>query len=276
MTRLILLGTMGGARVVANRANSSCAIVVDGVIYVIDCGSGVARQLVRAGLRLKDLSAIFITHHHDDHNIELGNLLQAARMSGLEHPVRAYGPPPLAEIVRFYLKMNEYTFRHYAIDRTPLEQLIDVREIDEGSVIRGDNVKVRSVANMHPPIPSFAYRFETRDRVITVSGDTTPYSRVTDLARNSDVLVHEAMHRPSLKKLSARLPHCKDLVKSLLASHTTSEQAGKVARDAGVNTLVITHLIPGDDDTITDEMWKEGPAKWFKGKILIGKDLMKI
>ena len=74
-TRLILLGTKGGPRVGGERSNPASVLVVDGVPYVVDCGQGVSRQLVRAGIPLNTLNHEFITHMHSDHNLEYGGLL---------------------------------------------------------------------------------------------------------------------------------------------------------------------------------------------------------
>ncbi len=71
-------------------------------------------------------------------------------------------------------------------------------------------------------------------------------------------------------------PQYKGLVKFLLEAHSPVEEAGKVAQEGGVKTLVLTHFVPGDDPKITDEMWAEGAAKFFKGKVVVGKDLMVI
>src|SRR5678816_1084986 len=82
-TRLILLGTGGGPR--PRKANSAPAqvIIVNGSAYVVDCGDGVARQLVMANVPLASLKSIFITHHHSDHNADYGNLMLLAWTAGL-------------------------------------------------------------------------------------------------------------------------------------------------------------------------------------------------
>src|SRR5258706_14047585 len=81
--RLILLGTGGGPRPRKNSFPSSQVILVDDVAYVVDCGDGVATQLVRAGVPLSSLRHVFITHQHFDHNADYGNLLLSAWVSGL-------------------------------------------------------------------------------------------------------------------------------------------------------------------------------------------------
>jgi ribonuclease BN (tRNA processing enzyme) len=90
------------------------------------------------------------------------------------------------------------------------------------------------------------------------------------------VLVHEVMYLPALEALVRRLPNATRLRDHLLASHTLPEDAGKIAAAAGVKTLVLSHFVPGDDQTITDEQWSADVRKHFKGQVVVGKDLMEI
>jgi glyoxylase-like metal-dependent hydrolase (beta-lactamase superfamily II) len=85
--RLILLGTGGGSTPKKDRSASAQLIVVNGAVYVIDCGNGVARQLVSAGIKLRSIRDVFITHHHSDHNADYGNLLLLAWATDLNHRV---------------------------------------------------------------------------------------------------------------------------------------------------------------------------------------------
>ena len=82
-TRLILLGTAGGPRPRKAPSGPAQVILVNDVPYVVDCGDGVARQLVSAGIALPALRHIFITHHHSDHNADYGNLLLLSWAVGL-------------------------------------------------------------------------------------------------------------------------------------------------------------------------------------------------
>ena len=88
------------------------------------------------------------------------------------------------------------------------------------------------------------------------------------------MLVHEVMYLPGVEALVKRLPNAKRLREHLMAAHTLPEDVGKIAARAGVNTLVLSHFVPGDDPSITDEQWAEGVRKYFKGRIIVGKDLM--
>ena len=78
-TRIVLLGTKGGPRVgEAGRSNPSTLILINDVPYLVDCGYGVSKQLITSGIALNRLRYIFITHHHSDHNLELGPLFYNA------------------------------------------------------------------------------------------------------------------------------------------------------------------------------------------------------
>ncbi len=279
-TRLILLGTAGGPTPKPDRAAPANAVVVDGVVYVVDCGNGVARQMVKAGLDLGAIRHVFLTHQHSDHNADYGNLLWLAWAARLHTRVDTWGPPPLAAMTRDFLRMNDDDIRTRIADegRPPLAPLIVPHELTKaGAVMEDERVKVTAALVAHPPVaPVFAYRFDTPDRSIVFSGDTRPTDALIALARDADVLVHEVMYEPALAKLIASEPNAGRLREHLLASHTTTEQVGRVATEAGVKTLALTHFVPGGDPSLTDDVWREAVAPHFKGRLVIGRDLMEL
>jgi len=101
-TRLILLGTAGGPLPKANRSAPANVLVVNGKAYVIDAGDSVARQLIKAGVSPTSLRAVFIMHHHSDHNADYGNLLFLSWAAGLKNAVDTYGPPPLVKMTSLF------------------------------------------------------------------------------------------------------------------------------------------------------------------------------
>src|ERR1041384_5198881 len=108
-TRVILLGTKGGPRVgEAGRSNPSTLIMINDVPYVIDCGYGTSKQLLNTGVALNRLRYIFITHHHSDHNLELGALVYNAWITGLPVRVDAYGPPGLQQMSRDFFNYLKF------------------------------------------------------------------------------------------------------------------------------------------------------------------------
>ena len=279
-SRLILLGTGGGPRPRVNRSASSQVIIVNGAAYVVDCGDGVPRQLAAAGIPLPTLRHIFITHQHSDHNLDYGNLILLAWAVGLDTQVDTWGPPPLEKMTRLFLELNEYDINIRIKDEgyPPLAPLVRAHEVTRGGVVLGDGpVKVSATLVPHPIVePALAYRFDTPDRSIVISGDTAPSDNLIQLARGADVLVHEAMHLGGVDRLVARVPNHPGLRQHLLASHTTVEDVGRVAQAAGVKLLVLSHLVPADDPAITDAMWIEGARVHFRGPVIVGKDLLEI
>ena len=279
-TRLILLGTGGGPRPRKVRSASAQVIVVNNAAYVIDCGDGVARQLVLADVPLPRLRGVFITHHHSDHNADYGNLLSLAWTAGLQSRVDTWGPPPLERMTSQFFEMNDADISARIADesRVPLAPLIHAHDIREGgTVMQDENVKVTCVVVHHPPtVPAFAYRFDTADRSIVISGDTAPSDDLIRLARGANVLVHEALYLPGLDRMVARVPNAPTLKQSIISHHTSAEDAGRIAAAAGVGMLVLSHLVPPDDSMITDEMWTNAARKHFRGTIVVGRDLLEV
>jgi ribonuclease BN (tRNA processing enzyme) len=279
-TRLILLGTGGGPR--PKRAVSAPAqvVLVNDVPYVIDCGDGVARQLVSAGVPLPGLRHVFVTHHHSDHNADYGALILLAWASGLRTRLDCWGPPPLAEMTRLFFQMNAFDIETRIADegRVPLMPLVHAHDLSAGGlVLQDENVRVSAALVDHPPVvPAFAYRFDAADRSIVISGDTARSENLIRLALGADVLVHEALWVPAVDRLVAQVPNASTLKEHIIASHTSAEDCGRVAEAAGVRTLVLSHLVPSDDPSVTDQMWIDAARAHFRGNVIVAKDLMEI
>jgi ribonuclease BN (tRNA processing enzyme) len=281
-TKLVLLGTAAGPVPGRSREMTSHVMLSNGVAYVLDCGMGVTDQYARTGIPFSALKSIFITHHHADHNIEYGPLLIVGWIQGMPLDVRAFGPPPLNLMTQDFMRAYKQTVDFWAEDlqMKPLAS-VNVQEVSgAGPVMRDDNVKVSSIVVEHPPVkPALAYRFDFKDRSIAFSGDTAPLDAVAKMAQGADVLVHETMYVPAVEeyiksqiakgrpvKFEAFMAHMK-------ADHTPSEDVGRIAQEAGVKTLVLSHLTPAID-SISDDTWRAPVAKYFKGEIVVGKDLM--
>lgn len=280
-TRIILLGTKGGPRVgESGRSSPSTLILINDIPYVVDCGYGVSRQSLAAGILLNRLRYIFITHHHSDHNIEYGALFYNAWITGLPVHVDAYGPTGLRKMTQDFFNYLKFDIETRMVDegRPDPRKLIFAHDFNKpGVVMQNEDVKVTTCLVSHPPIKqSYAYRFDAKDRSVVISGDTAYLPELAEFAKGADVLVHEVMYLPGIEALLKRLPNAKRLREHLMAAHTLPEDVGRIAERAGVKTLVLTHFVPGDDPSITDEQWAEGVRKYFKGRIIVGKDLMEI
>jgi len=280
-TRVILLGTKGGPRVgEAGRNNPSTLILINDVPYVVDCGYGTSRQLLSAGVALNRLRYLFITHHHSDHNLEYGPLFYNAWTTGLPVRLDAYGPAGLAKMTQDFFSYMKFDIDTRIVDegRSDPRKLLSAHEFNKpGVVLVNDDVKVSAALVRHPPIKqAFAYRFDAKDRSIVISGDTAYAPELAEFARGADVLVHEVMYLPGIEALIKRLPNATRLRDHLMAAHTVPEDVGRIAAKAGVKTLVLSHFVPGDDSSITDDQWAEGVRKYYSGRVIVGKDLMEI
>ena len=278
-THLLLLGTMAGPVLDPRRMMASQAVIVDGAVYLVDCGYGTILRMVEAGLRPADVKAIFVTHHHSDHNADYANLVHLAWIQGIEDRIVSVGPPPFRAIHDAALAFHheDIRIRIEGTGRKPIDGYLDVREVTEaGPVYEDDKVRVTAGLAAHPPFSTaLGFRFETPDRTIVFSGDTAASDDIATLAEGADVLVHEAMYVPGIDAMLAKRPYVPPKLRDFLVDgHTTAEDAGRIAAQAGVGTLVLTHLLPGDQPEVTDEIWAAEAARQFDGRIVVGHDLL--
>ncbi len=148
-------------------------------------------------------------------------------------------------------------------------------DMDPVPVYEDECVRVTAILNLHRPVfPSFAFRFDTDSGSVVFSGDTAPCRNVVRLARGADTLVHEVIDAAWVASLfpEPRTPAQQGLYLHLLGSHTTIEDVGKVAEQAGVDTLVLNHLVPGDNPP---SRWRKA-ARGFSGRLVVGTDLMQL
>jgi ribonuclease BN (tRNA processing enzyme) len=277
---LVLLGTAGGPTPKLGRTAPSQAIVVDDRIYVVDAGNGVGRQMRLASLPFDRLRHVFLTHHHSDHAADLVTLPLLAWASGLDAPITLHGPPPIKRSVKAGLKANRFDIDTRTVDegRSNLRDLVVVHEFrGDGIVLKDDRVTVTAARVEHPPIrDAYAYRFDGVDFSVVISGDTRPSENLVRLARGADVLVHEVLILDDEGIVAALgKPKRHPLVDHVLGSHTRFRDVGRIAAEAGVATLVLSHFVPGDATFDREEVLAE-IRKSFSGQVIFGEDLMKL
>jgi ribonuclease BN (tRNA processing enzyme) len=291
-TRLITLGTSAGPPPRAHRAQSSNLLIVNGALYVVDAGDGVARRLAKAGINVREIGTVFVTHHHDDHTAGLGTLLSVAWDQNRTKPIHVYGPPRTVELVTAAVQYFTISAEIRIADggrSVPLAQVFFGHDVGTGVVYQDANVRVTAAENSHFDFhegtaagkhKSYSYRFETPDRVIVFTGDTGPSDVVTELAKGADLLVSET------SSCEGRMQEMADdgrwqamspaeqagIVRQMSQGHMTLDVIGKMAASANVKTVVLSHLTHKRDGDYTP--WAQEVKKYFSGQVLIAKDLM--
>lgn len=293
-TRLILLGTQGGPNFNLSRGETATLLVVDEVPYLIDCGYGTLQAVLESGINYLHIPEIFLTHLHDDHVADVAALLSHQWTQGRVAVTTVNGPAGTDDLVAGALQFAQGN--------------ADIRFIDEGRSIRADTlfranvvpatdvvnpvyedvrVKVSSIENSHypdwakaqMPYRSLSYRFETADRSVVFSGDTTYSDNLVTLATGADVLVTEVIEPVIMREWFEEVvaggnyqDSPENIWTHIRDTHLTTEDAGRIAAAAGVGTLVLTHLLPGALRAVNDDFYLEGIRRHFAGEVIVGRD----
>ncbi|WP_419307619.1 MBL fold metallo-hydrolase [Chromohalobacter israelensis] len=294
----ITLGTSGGPVIKRERSEPANAVVVNNDVYLFDTGSGTERQMVGAGLPMKNLRAIFISHHHIDHDADLGQLIASRWMFNHYKPLPIIGPPGTEHMVQSLISADQ------AVEWAPIGNTgpkgkptiastvapKDMsKTMDEPTeVYKDENIRVLAITNTHYNFPegsksaeharSYSYRIETPGRTFLFTGDTGPSQNVVELAKGADVLVSEVIDLDKMTKIlrkapdlpSAMLPN---MIKHMKQDHLVPTEIGKLANKAGVKEVVLTHIVPGSDGETDLSGYTKGIDKYFKGPVHVAEDL---
>jgi len=282
ITKVVLLGT-GTPGPAPDRSGPCVAIVVNDTPYLVDLGPGVVRRASAAyrkgvkGLHFSKLKTAFVTHLHSDHTVGYADFIFTPWVVGRSGPVQVYGPSGIKAMTDHILEAwkEDIRIRTEGMERNFPEHndsgyKADVHEIGPGVVYQDGNVTVKAFSVSHGEVPhAFGYRFETPDRTIVISGDTSPSQNVIDACNGCDILVHEVY---TMKGHSAAASSWQAYQ---LKYHTSSKQLAELATKARARLLVMYHQIyllqqlnPSTRDDLLQEM-----RDTYKGQFVSGLDL---
>ena len=255
-----LLGT-GTPALVPDRAGPATLLQVGSDLLLVDCGNRTAYQVMALDLEPRDITHIFITHHHIDHNSDLAYLLISTwvqRRDDYKAPL-IVGPPGTRRFVDLLLGLHEYDLRVRALHGYDAQRLAaSVVEVEDGTTLGGDGWSAVAFKVDHAPVRSaFGYRFDLPSGSVGISGDTRPCENLVTNCQGVDLLIHEAIY-PGF---------------GIPEYHTLSTEVGGVATAVGTKHLALTHLLPGH---LPDEKWVEHVQAGFDGRITVGRDLMRV
>ncbi|AWI12782.1 MAG: ribonuclease Z [Caldibacillus thermoamylovorans] len=241
----------------------------DGAIWLFDCGEATQHQILHTSLKPRKIEKIFITHLHGDHIFGLPGLLGSRSFLGGIEPVTIYGPKGIRDFVEMSL----------SISQSHLKYDIHYVEFEDELYLDEDDFIIEAKLLDHG-IPSYGYRIVEKDkpgslmadelkkigvkpgpifkqlktgatiqledgtiingadflgpakkgRVVTILGDTRPTQVSVALARNADLLIHEATFDKDAEDIAHQY------------FHSTTHQAARIAVQANVKKLCITHI----------------------------------
>ncbi len=293
----VTLGTSGGPQIQAVRSQIANALVVNGAVYLFDVGDGTQRQMARAGIPERDIRAIFISHHHPDHNASLGSLMMT---HWTFHPgdLPVIGPVGTTHLVAGLAAANAPTvlasYPTAGPGKAPLADMFKARDLPEHLdrptlVFEDANVKVwaigvdhyqskPSIALAHMP-DSVAYRVEAGGRTFVFTGDSGPSARLSLLAKDADVLISEVVEPQAIaERIRATAPDTpapvrEAIIAGMTRNHLTPEEVGKLATTARVGEVVLTHFVPSPEEAADPTAYTRAISVQFKGKVAMAGDL---
>jgi ribonuclease BN (tRNA processing enzyme) len=267
-TRVVLLGT-GTPAPDPEHSGPATAVVVDDTPYLVDFGAGVVRRAAAAKIRLANLKIAFATHLHADHTMGYVDLIITPWIAGRNDPLQVYGPRGLKDMTEHVLAAYRVDLDNRMKERGQKYTMAEAHEISPGVVYRDANVTVTAFAVPHGDLEAYGYRFQTPDRVIVISGDTSPSEAVVSACNGCDVLIHEHYSAASFARVEPRWQQYR------LRHHTSTKQLAELAAKARPTLLILYHrgnaggrgaLAP--ESEVVEEM-----NALYKGRWVSGRDL---
>jgi ribonuclease BN (tRNA processing enzyme) len=271
-TQAVVLGS-GNPNADPDYSGPAVAVVVNGVAYLVDAGPGVVRRAALAArseglaaLQVTAISKVFITHLHSDHTLGLPDLIFSPWVLGRSVPLSLWGPVGLQAMADH---IRQAWSQDIAVRTQGLEHAnttgdrVVVQEIKPGVIYRDANVTVAAFLVHHGSWDqAFGYRFQTADRTIVFSGDTSPVAAVAEACQGCDLLFHEVYNQNG--KLS---PAWRQY---MAAFHTSAQELGAVATAAHPKLLVLYHQMP--EGTSQAALLAE-VHRYYKGAVVSARDL---
>lgn len=243
--QVTVLGS-GTAVPVADRFPAGYLVRTDGLLAMVDCGPGTLRRLAQAGVDIRDLDAVFLTHYHTDHCADVGPLLFALRSPryALRKPLHLFAAPGLSRFLATLATVWPWTL--------PRDYELRVRELEAGTM-QLDDVQVRVLPIRHTA-QSLGYRFTASDGATAAfSGDADECDELVELARDADLFVCDAAFPDHDRR----------------DGHLTPGLAGQHAQRAAARALLLTHFYPECDGV---DVAAQARAT-FDGEVIVASDL---
>jgi ribonuclease BN (tRNA processing enzyme) len=266
--KAVILGS--GGPIYNSERNGPSVLISNGEDNIlVDMGNGTQAGLDEVNINIKSLSGLFLTHHHLDHNEELVPIFIKSLVSGSKFIVA--GPRGTQD----FISTNENLYAEdiaYRLEKTKrttgdVKGNYEVKDLEGGESFSQAGMEI-STTEVNHTIHTVAYRFDVGGESVVVSGDLTYSSSLAVLAKDANVLIIDS---GSVVKEGEDAKN--NQKKKGGQAHASLDEVGRMARDANVKTLVLTHFSP---DGVDEEATKEAIAENFDGEIIFARDFMEI
>ena len=277
-TQVVLLGT-GNPAPTPDRSGPATAIIVNGEPYLVDFGPGVVRRAAAAqqkgiaALNPTNILHAFATHLHSDHTLGYADLIFTPWVAGRKLPLEVYGPPGIKAMTNHVLAAwaDDIKIRTGPHERDIVSTngyRVNAHEVSPGVVYKDGNVAVTAFNVKHGEwgARAFGYRFQTADRTIVISGDTTPSESVVEQCNGCDILIHEVYTEAGYAKAP---PEWQRMRRS---HHTSSRQLGELATRAHPGLLILYHQSYQFRESTEEDLMREMRAA-YRGRFVSSHDL---
>ncbi len=289
---IVMVGT--GSPLAQAGPQSSTAVFVNGQFLLFDAGNNTLDIMNSLNFPLYELDAVFITHFHNDHYADLGDVMELSWIWGRRHILPVYGPTGITQIVEGFRSDYEleesYRTAHHGEEImppewSPSEPIEFAPPADDSAIViyEKDGVTVKAFRVNHAPIePSVGYRIEYAGKVVVLSGDTVRTTSLLEHSRNADLLVAETMNKEvvgTIEDINRELGYENQatILFDIQDYHMDVSDVGALAEEANVKRLALNHLAPKPQSGQQANLFFRDPVlKLYFGELLVGEDGMRI
>ncbi len=277
-----------GTPLPSDRAQACTAVFANGKFLLFDAGDGAQRSMENLDLPLDALTAVFLTHFHSDHIADVGEVMSRSWILGRTSTLPIYGSEPIERVVDgfnlIYGTDEVYRIAHHGEAIMPPDTLLaeahEVIGADEDGVVvfSEDGVTVTAYGVDHSPVePALGYRVDYAGKSVVISGDTIDTPGLQNASLGADVLVSEVMSYLLIETTECVLEDLGDtrnegIFKDIRTYHIDVAALGAMAETAGVDTLVLTHMVPSLTGFLVDGFFTTPVSAAFSGTVLAAED----
>ncbi len=246
--RAVLLGT-GTSYPDPERVQSGILIEEENQRILLDIGSGILQRLAQLMIDIKSIEEVFISHFHIDHCADFLPLCQSLWLSGFDKTLKVFAPPTIREWSR---GIFDVAFK-YLRDKIPVQ----TTALSENHVVHLGDITIIASPTLHGNYDTRAFRVECNETTLTYSSDTAPCRDIIDLAKGTDILIHECNWLDG--------PHKEGM-------HTSPSELAKIVEEINPSKVVLTHVSP--EIVSAKEKVIEIVGRRTNAEVLLGEDAM--